>query len=165
MLPNGRVKAVHSVGGVCKFEFEIANSSYTGLLKNGMRRGIMRLGSSTDVSDNKGIKPGIAVKFLRTNRSSGNFFLMHTLDVIETYDFFSVPVFTHIKPSQPKGPDAWYLTEARKAGIKKFEQASNCTTRIGLSDLARCLNYDYQTIKILYVLVQKINFYTFFRLI
>ena len=160
VLPKGRVKAVHSVGGVCKFEFEIANSSYTGLLKNGMRRGIMRLGSSVDVSDNKGIKPGIGVKFLRTNKSSGNFFLMHSLSVIETYDFFSVPVFTHIKPLQPKGPDAWKIAEAKKAGIKKFEQASNCTMRLGLSDLARYLNCTDPTFK----LSSMINKYIFIHL-
>ena len=143
MLPKGRVKTVHSVGAVCKFKLEIANSPYTGLLSNGTRKGIMRLGSSLDVSNNAGVKPGIAIKFMRTNRSSGNLFLMHKLDPIvdpitgsKIYDFFSVPVHTHIKPSKP---DVWEIAEARKAGIKKFEQASNCTARLGLSDLARYL--------------------------
>ena len=140
VLPRGRIKTVHSVGAVCKFKLNITDSQYSGLLKNGTRYGIMRLGSSRGVSDAQGVKPGVAVKFMRTNRSSGNFFLMHTLDSIENYNFFSVPIFTHIKPSSPTGKDAWYQTEARKAGVKKFEQASNCTTRLGLSQLARYLD-------------------------
>ena len=137
VLPRGRIKTVHSVGAVCKFTLNITDSIYSGLLKNGTRTGIIRLGSSRDVSDETGVKPGVAIKFMRTNRSSGNFFLMHTLDPIENYNFFSVPIFTHIKPSSPTGKGAWLQSEQRKAGVKKFEQASNCTTRLGLSQLAR----------------------------
>ena len=149
VLSKGRFKAVHSVGGVCKFTLDITNSSYTGLLKNGTRKGIMRLGSSRDVADNAGVRPGIGVKFMRTGRSSGNFFLMHKLDPIRkdgalNYNFFSVPVFTHIKPSLPSELPSEFKLKERKAGVMKFEQASQCSTRLGLSELARSVHITYQ---------------------
>ena len=47
-MPAGRVKAVHPIGGVCKFKIEINNSIYSGVLKNGTRTGIMRISVNRD---------------------------------------------------------------------------------------------------------------------
>ena len=91
VMPRGRVKVVHSIGGVCRFTLNIQNSIYSGLLKNGERTGIIRMGSARDVSASAGVKPGVALKFLRTGRLSANFFVMNTLNSIpnQNYNFFS----------------------------------------------------------------------------
>ena len=135
-MPRGRVKVVHSIGGVCKFTLNIQNSIYSGLLKNGERTGIIRMGSARDVSASAGVKPGVALKFLRTGRLSANFFVMNTLNSIpnQNYNFFSVPLTNHIQPSTPA---TTFERVSRAAGVRKFEQASICSTKVGLSDLTR----------------------------
>ena len=50
-MPTGRRKVVHSVGGVCKIALDIKNSIYTGMLKNGPKMGIIRMGSARDISN------------------------------------------------------------------------------------------------------------------
>ena len=136
VMPRGRVKVVHSIGGVCKFTLNIQNSIYSGLLKNGERTGIIRMGSARDVSASAGVKPGVALKFLRTGRLSANFFVMNTLNSIpnQNYNFFSVPLTNHIQPSTPA---TTFERVSRAAGVRKFEQASICSTKVGLSDLTR----------------------------
>ena len=136
VMPLGRVKVVHSIGGVCQFTLSIENSPYSGLLKDGQRTGIIRMGSARDVSKGAGVKPGVALKFLRTGRLSANFFAMDSLEGIpnKNYNFFAVPLTTHIRPSTPATA---FLRIAKAAGVKKFEQASVCSTKIGLSDLTK----------------------------
>merc|ERR1712020_401047 len=75
VVPAGRVKVVHSNGAVCKFEIDIERSKYTGVLKNGRKTGIPRMGSATDVANGAGVVPGMAFKFLRTGARSANFFV------------------------------------------------------------------------------------------
>ena len=136
VVPAGRVKVVHSNGAVCKFEIDIESSKYTGVLKNGRKTGITRMGSATDVSNGAGVVAGMAFKFLRTGARSANFFVMDTLNRINNsnYDFFSVSMSNHIKPSKPPTTTARL---ARGAGTKKFNQGSVSATKLGLSDLAR----------------------------
>ena len=135
-MPTGRRKVVHSVGGVCKIALDIKNSIYTGILKNGPKTGIIRMGSARDISNGAGVKPGAAVKFLRTGRSSANFFVMNNLNPIpnNNYNFFGLDLFTHIQPVEALSA---FAKVARQAGNKKFQQAQECTTKNGLSDLAR----------------------------
>ena len=137
VVPAGRVKVVHSNGAVCKFQIDIESSIYTGVLKNGRKTGITRMGSASDVSNGAGVLPGMAFKFLRTGARSANFFVMDTLNRINNsnYDFFSVSMSNHIKPSKP--PTHWKARLARGAGTKKFHQGSVSATKLGLSDLAR----------------------------
>ena len=136
VMPTGRTKVVHSVGGVCKFKLDIQSSTYTGMLKKGTKTGIIRLGSARDIANGAGVKPGAAVKFLRTGRSSANFFVMNNLNPIpdNNYNFFELDLFTHIQPSEAP---TTLLKVARAAGNEKFKQAQECTTKNGLSDVAK----------------------------
>ena len=135
-MPAGRVKVVHSVGGVCKFKLNIENSNYTGILKNGTRTGIIRMGPARDVSNGAGVKPGAAVKFLRTGRTSANIFFMHNLNPLpnKSYNFFEKDISNHINPV--KAPNK-LLEAGGGVGEKKVQQAQKCTSKLGLSDLAR----------------------------
>ena len=71
-MPEGRQKFVHGVGAVCKFTLDIQDSPYTGLFKNGVQTGIIRIGPALDMRYGTGIIPGAGIKFLRTGKSSGN---------------------------------------------------------------------------------------------
>ena len=147
-MPTGRRKVVHSVGGVCKFELDIQSSIYTGMLKNGTKTGIIRLGSARDISNGEGVKPGAAVKFLRTGIPSGNFFVLNNLNPIpnNNYNFFELDLFTHIQPVAALNK---FEEVARKAGNRKFMQAQECTTKNGLSDVARLVGISkYLTIMV-----------------
>ena len=90
-MPAGRIKAVHPIGGVCKFKIEINNSIYSGVLKNGTRTGIMRISVNRDGEyiqttstgtaceedtyeigsscEDESPGPGVALKFLRSGLS------------------------------------------------------------------------------------------------
>ena len=137
VMPSGRVKFIHPVGGVCKFTLDIKNSPYTGILKRGTQTGIIRLTTTTDVSNGVGITPGAAIKFLRTGRSSANMFAVDSLDKIpnKNYNFFAVPLRNHIRSTPP--PKTILQKSAMALVEKKFKQASKCPTKIALSDMAR----------------------------
>jgi len=128
-MPEGRTKYIHGVGAVCKFTLAIADSPYTGIFKNGIQTGIIRLGSAI-WHDGKGVVPGAGIKFLRTGRSSANFVALNQLDPManNNYNFFHVPLMNHI--ATPTSAAAKFLS-------KKFTQASDCITKVGLSDIAR----------------------------
>ena len=50
-MPEGRQKFVHGVGAVCKFTLDIHDSPYTGLFKNGVQTGIIRIGPALDMNE------------------------------------------------------------------------------------------------------------------
>ena len=70
------------------------------------------------------------IKFLRSGRGSANFVALNNLDPMpdKQYNFFAVPLYNHIASAS---------SFATKIVGKKFEQASDCITKVGLSDAAR----------------------------
>ena len=132
-MPEGRQKYLHGVGAVCKFTLDIQDSPYTGLFKNGVQTGIIRIGSALDMADGAGLMPGAGIKFLRTGKTSGNIMTMvdpsivQSLSYGESYNIFDpdlYPLYNH-------------NLEPFKAYVNKMLQASECTTKVGLSDIAR----------------------------
>ncbi len=74
-----------------------------------------------------GLVPGIGMKFFRTGHPSGNVIMLHSLDSLPGYNFFSVPLSNHI-PSQP-GSFGTKILE------KKFCQTERCISKVGISNL------------------------------
>jgi len=127
-MPKGRSKAIHGIGAICPFKMDnSADSPYTGLFQPGHVEGLIRMGSAVDYS-NGGLTPGLGIKFPRTGRLSGNYVALHSLDFGQSWNFFASNQSNHI-PGQPKGIQ-------QKVIIKKFNQASNCPSQVGLSDMA-----------------------------
>ena len=139
VMPSDRVKYIHSVGGVCKFTLDIKNSPYTGIMKRGNQTGIIRLGSARDISNGAGVKPGAALKFLRTGRSSANTFALNGVNPVpnKDYNFFAIPLFSQMLPIPPRSLGERVGISLKDLGEKKFKQASQCAFKIGLSDMAR----------------------------
>jgi hypothetical protein len=126
-MPAGRQKHIHGVGSICQFDFRVTESSpYTGLLAPGLTQGIIRMGSAVDPVSNDGLTPGLGIKFLRSGVHSGNYVALHSLDFGQTWNFFGVNVSNHIPP---QGNLQQTLL------VKKFNDASQCPPRVGLSDL------------------------------
>ena len=127
-MPKGRQKHTHGVGAVCKFTLDIQDSPYTGLFKNGVQTGIVRIGPALDMRYGTGIIPGAGIKFLRTGKSSGNI-VTSSLAMKTSYNIFDpdhYPLYNHL--SSPTNDQ--YLAN-------KFIQATECPTKVGLSDITR----------------------------
>ena len=156
-MPAGRIKIVHPIGGVCKFEIDINNSIYSGVLKNGTRTGIMRVSVSVDGDflqtattgpvcgqgtyeiGGEGCEdtsPGesVALKFLRSGVSSGNLVLQRPPIAFElpTYNIFD-PEVNH-QSTHRNGIE--YTLESFH-GVIKDRQASRYSFAVGVSDLAK----------------------------
>jgi hypothetical protein len=130
-FPAGRVKAIHSQGVICQFKFEVsAASTYTGLLGPGVQHGFMRMGSAKVFGTSPKDTPtaGMGFKFSRTGVHSGDFVAMYGTSAGLSFNFFQRNISNHI-PVSPELP--------LKLVAKKFEQASQCPTQVGLSDLAK----------------------------
>ena len=131
-MPEGRQKYAHGVSAVCKFTLDIQDSPYTGLFKNGVQTGIIRIGSALDIGGGSeygaGLFPGAGIKFLRTGKTSGNI-VMSSLAMKTSYNFFDpdhYPLYNHL--SSPTNDQ--YLAN-------KLIQASECQTKVSLSDITR----------------------------
>lgn len=128
-MPNTRVKGIHSVGVICPFTLDITEEShYTGLFEAGEQLGFVRMGSAADPVSQKGITPGLGIKFARTGVHSGNYVALHSLTLGQSWNFFAYNMSNHIA-----APDE-FVTEQI---AKKFQQASQCAPQVGLSDMAR----------------------------
>lgn len=128
-MPAGRKKLIHSIGSVCQFKLDVKSGSpFTGLFASGEQRGFIRMGSAADIDKNEGVTPGIGIKMLRNGIHSGDFVLLHSLELGQGYNFFKWNMSNHIGTADG-------LTTAALA--KKFEQASQCSPQVGLSDMAR----------------------------
>lgn len=128
-MPEGRKKLIHSIGSVCEFELNIRSGSpFTGLFASGPQRGFIRMGSAASLEQQGGITPGIGIKMLRSGVHSGDFVLLHTLELGQSYNFFEYNMSNHIPPAEGL---------VTLALAKKFEQASQCSPQVGLSDMAR----------------------------
>lgn len=126
-MPAGRKKLIHSIGSVCEFELKIGSSPFTGLLGRGTQKGFIRMGSAADITGNDGVTPGIGIKMVRDGIHSGDVVFLHSLDLGQSYDFFAYNMSNHIPPA----------TGATAVLAKKFEQASQCSPQVGISDMAR----------------------------
>jgi len=127
-LPAGRVKGIHSVGAVCKFQLDVEqNSPYTGLFATGPQHGWVRMGGATGWDkSSKGYPPGLGIKFSRSGIQSGSYVALVTLDA-STWNFMAYNFSNHIPPP---------ASVATKILVKKFQQASQCPSQVGLSDMA-----------------------------
>ena len=148
-MPAGRIKTLHPIGGVCKFEIDINNSIYSGVLKNGTRTGILRISVATDgehlqtgttgpvcregcEDDSPGAS--VALKFLRSGVSSGNVVLQR-LPIgfySPTYNIFD-PEVNH----QSTHRNGMEHALASFDGVIKDRQASRYSFAVGVSDLAK----------------------------
>jgi hypothetical protein len=127
-MPKKRKKCIHGIGAVCQFTLDVTDGSpYTGLFSSGKQEGFIRMGSAVDYS-NGGLTPGLGIKFARTGVHSGNYVALHSLDFGQSWNFFASNVSNHIPP--PKGITQDLL-------VKKFNQASQCPSQVGLSDMAK----------------------------
>jgi len=138
---KGRQKVIHQQGVVLQFDLEVENSSpYTGMLRPGKHRGLLRLGSAFPPETD--IFPGVAVKFLRSGIHSANTVLLRQTGAKTGQNqFFEEALTNHVAPSKT-------LTM-----LKKFIQASGCRSMTGLSDFctyaqdgkrARSANFPYE---------------------
>ena len=126
-MPEGRQKFVHGVGAVCKFTLDIHDSPYTGLFKNGVQTGIIRIGPALDIADGAGPSPGAGIKFLRTGKSSGNFVIgINTKKSYNIFDPDLYPLYNHLL--EPVNNQSLF---------NKFLQGSECPKIVGLSDITR----------------------------
>jgi len=131
VMPVGRQKYIHGVGAVCKFTLDIKDSPYTGMFKNGLQTGIIRIGPALDIANGAGVPPGAGVKFLRTGQVSGNFVALRSLTAGENYNIFDPDLYhlyNHILGAS--NPQELIL-------VNKFLQGSSCPKKVGLSDIAR----------------------------
>ena len=131
-MPAGRQKYIHSTGAVCRFTFrnDDNSSGYTGVLQPGViQHGLIRMGPAAAVTTSSGVIPGLGVKFMRSGVQSANYVALVTLGPLpdNSYDFFQSNFTNHIPPP----------TGALSILAKKFNQASQCATQVGLSDMAQ----------------------------
>ena len=73
IVPAGRKKFIHYIAAACKFTLSISNSPFTGIFKNGVQHGLLRMGSATwvDPFPLHGCVPGVSIKLLRSYRYKG----------------------------------------------------------------------------------------------
>lgn len=131
-MPEGRVKAIHPVGTVCKIDFSVDEGSpYTGLLGPGTSQGFVRMGpGNAPMTNVSGVQPGLGIKLLRSGARSGNFVAMVSLDTLpdNSYNFFEAPFTNHFPTPFPAGA---------LPVMEKFSQASTCPLKVGLSDMTK----------------------------
>jgi hypothetical protein len=130
-MPDGRKKFIHAEGIVCPANFTVSeNSPYTGIFApNATSKMFIRLGPAIGIDLKSGLTPGIGFKFMRSGVPSGNFVALVALDPLpnNNYNFFAGNFSNHLP--LPSGAAAKLLQV-------KFEQASQCATQVGLSDIA-----------------------------
>ena len=125
VMPAGRLKTFHSVGAICPIKINIKSSPFTGLLKTGQIEGLIRLGPAMDFTEGcGGMMPGGAMKFLRTNVTSGNTVFLNGLNPLPdgNHDFMSVPLSNHA------GDDIKRISTNMLA--RKFCQIGTCNTKV-----------------------------------
>ena len=124
VFPANRSKVIHTQGVHCQFELDVDDSSpFTGILARGTKStGILRMGNAMDMRAMS--FPGMGFKFLRTGVKSANFVTLRLGGATSSnWNYFGAPQTNNVAP-----PDALVLTG-------KFQQATGCVSRVGLSDL------------------------------
>lgn len=127
-MPAGRVKSIHTVGSICQFSLDVDEGSpFTGLFAPGPKIGFARMGGAIAWEpSSEGLTPGIGFNFQRSGMFSGSTVALVTLEAA-TFNFFQYNFSNHI--AEPKSAATLVLA-------KKFEQASQCPSQVGLSDMA-----------------------------
>jgi len=127
-MPAGRVKGIHGIGAVCQFKLDVAaDSPYTGLFAGGPQLGFVRMGGALSWDkESKGFPPGLGIKFARTGMPSGGYVGLVSLDEA-IFNFMGKNFSNHIGPAGGIKP---------KILVKKFNEASQCPSQVGLSNMA-----------------------------
>ena len=125
VMPNGRVKVIHSVGAVCPFEINIENSPFTGIFQTGKVTGFIRAGAATDFTDGSGLSPGVGVKFMRSNAMSANFQALFTIEPLPNgnHNFFSVPLTNQLHDFDKTDPTRFVLAILHKRTLHHQERS------------------------------------------
>lgn len=144
--PAGRNRLNHAVGAVCKFTLNITNSPYTGMLKNGIQTGLIRISIVQNAGDE--YIPSAAVKFLRSGIKSANFVALPifaknsrmTNNIFEP-DYY--PLTNHILTSSGSRSQTTFGSFSNPKSLRnsqttrKLLQGDECLHNVGLSDMTR----------------------------
>ena len=128
--PAGRLKYNHGVGAVCKFTLDIKDSPYTGMLKNGIQTGLIRISLQNNRNSNEYI-PSAAIKFLRSGVSSANLFALPQTHILTNN------LFDPVRYLMLSTINTTLTFDGNPQIIKKFIQGDDCYAMIGLSDTTR----------------------------
>lgn len=125
VLPIGRSKVIHTQGAHCQFELNVGQGSqYTGIFSAGVKAGIVIMGSATPLAHGRGLFPGMGIKFFRSGVHSANFVALRaTGPTGGSFNYFKGDISNHVPPP--------FELQA----LMKFQQASNCISMVGLSDV------------------------------
>ena len=142
--PAGRNKYNHVLGAVCKFMLNITDSPYTGMLKDGMQTGLIRISLIYSGMGNAYI-PSAGVKFLRSGLKSANVVVFPTLNgnTNNIFDPDYIPLSNHVIASSTHeigdtfGNPGSIFEIANPQNIKKLLQGDDCFSMVGLSDMTR----------------------------
>lgn len=127
VMNEGRIKFIHSVGAVAKIRLVPApNSPFSGVFRSGSQHGLLRLSTAAQISSTS-VTPGMAIKFLRNNHTSGNLVAMPSLDGQTDFNIWKLNYTNHL---------VYPSSAVLKLVAQKFVQASNCPLMVGLSDIA-----------------------------
>ena len=142
--PAGRDTYNHVLGAVCKFTLNITDSPYTGMLKDGIQTGLIRISLIQDPVTR--YLPTAAVKFLRSGVKSANFVVLPQINdrTNNIFDPDYYPLTNHVgfdfDPELPEDfdPDTYNSSNLRSSQTKtKLLQGDNCLSVVGLSDMTR----------------------------
>ena len=136
--PAGRTRFNHNVGAVCKFTLNITDSPYTGILKDGIQTGLIRISLlQTKRSLGREYVPSAGIKFLRSGVKSANFVALPQIDERTNNIFASSN--TLISQILASNSSTTFDNLGNPQIIKKFLQGDDCLSMVGLSDMTRYL--------------------------
>jgi hypothetical protein len=131
-------KAIHAHGSVAKIKFvSTEDTSFTGLFK-GVDHGFLRVSVTGDPAD-RGVAPGLAIKFLVDGQSSGNFSALVSLTGQgKNYNLFSNEFSNIVPVVQSVGPIIINLI---------FSRVTRYPTKLYLEDMGKFDQYGQVEIK------------------
>ena len=153
-MPAGREKINHGVGAVCKFTLNITDSPYTGMLKNGLQTGLLRI-SLARVTNVDTYLPSAGIKFLRSGVPSANFVALGFVDIFRlnltnnifepgTYELCnqlrlieSAPVIENDEDEDEENDEDEDGSSPVTQIVFKLLQGDPCPALVGLSDITR----------------------------
>jgi hypothetical protein len=138
VLPDGRLKVIHTVGIIAKAEFvPISGHPYTGMLKSGNTNVLLRLSTAKayDTSDTtpqgafENFVPGLSLKFLVDGKPSTNQVAMYSTSGQPSWNFFKNDLTPQF--------DIQYanMTFAENLVAAKFSSKTNYISTLGMKEL------------------------------